>query len=187
MKHSFRWGLAATVALKLDQPPFDDINVRRALFIGTNRAAVSEMVMEQDPVYHMWPMGTGWEGWVPIEDLPASAQELYTYDPEKAKQMLADAGYPNGFQIKMLTSTRWQLPDIAQLLAANWADYGIEVEIETGDVSVVRSRGPKQDYEDTFLEIAVTHTPILFREHSLRYQGNQELARLRQRIRRLAV
>ena len=41
-------------------------------------------------------------------------------------------------------------------------DYGIEVEIETGDVSVVRSRGPKLDYEDTFLEIAVTHTPILF-------------------------
>ena len=161
-KHSFRWGLAATVALKLDQPPFDDIDVRRALFIGTNRAAVSAMVMEQDPVYHMWPMGTGWEGWGPIEDLPASAQELYTYDPEKAEQMLADAGYPNGFKIKMLTSTRWQLPDIAQLLAANWSEYGIEVEIETGDVSVVRSRGPKQDYEDTFLEIAVTHTPILF-------------------------
>jgi peptide/nickel transport system substrate-binding protein len=61
-------------------------------------------------------------------DCPASVRELYSYKPEKAKQLLKEAGYPNGFSIKFYT---WNpagvsyLPDLAQIIQADWAKVGI--------------------------------------------------------------
>ena len=145
------WTGSTLACLRCDQPPFNNREVRRALFIGTNRDAISAMLL-QPGGYHRVPIAEWDEGWIPIEELPASAQELYTYDPVKAKQMLADAGFPNGFAMNILTRTDSQFPEIAEMLADMWEKLGIKVTINTGETSVVRAKANKLAFQDCYLD-----------------------------------
>ena len=56
----------------------------------------------------------------------------YTLDVEKAKELLKQAGLEDGFKVTMDTAAP-PLPEIAQVLQANWAEAGIELEILPGD------------------------------------------------------
>ena len=102
---------------KTDTWPFSLKEVRRAMFIGTDRGTISDMIMEPDRLYHYWPMRKGFTGWVPLEELPAETRLLYDYDPDLATQMLRDAGVPDGFKMKMLVDVTEPMPDAAELIA----------------------------------------------------------------------
>lgn len=67
--------------------------------------------------------------------------EPFPYDPEKAKELLAEAGYPDGFTLTMQTSTGafTQAVEVGQAIAGYLADVGVTVEIETLDYSTLRS------------------------------------------------
>ena len=67
--------------------------------------------------------------------------EPFPYDPEKAKELLAEAGYPDGFTITMQTSTGafTQAVEVGQAIASYLADVGVTVDIETLDYSTLRS------------------------------------------------
>ena len=52
----------------------------------------------------------------PLEAMPASVKELFEYNPDKAKKLLAEAGYPNGFSFKVQVCAC--NPDHMDLLAA---------------------------------------------------------------------
>ena len=70
------------------EPPFDDVRVRRALSLAIDRDTIAKDVMHGvvDPAYSLVPPGVG--GYYP--------PKLIDYDPEEAKRLLAEAGYPNG-------------------------------------------------------------------------------------------
>ena len=132
-------------AFRIDQPPLDNIEVRRALFMGTDLAGVSEAVMGADWI-HAWPLLSIAEGHVPMEDLPASSQELFEYNPEKARQMLADAGYPNGFSMSVL-SRSGIYAEVAEMVAGMWKqDLGIDLEIEVMDWTVMINHLRSKDW-----------------------------------------
>jgi oligopeptide transport system substrate-binding protein len=69
-------------------PPVDDVRVRRALSMAVDREKLSATVMQKSvyPAYSITPPGT----------LGYQPPKLFSYDVDKAKQLLADAGYPNG-------------------------------------------------------------------------------------------
>jgi peptide/nickel transport system substrate-binding protein len=54
----------------------------------------------------------------------------YPYDPAKAKKLLAEAGYPNGFKIKYLELNQKPWLDLAPVLQAYWKEVGIDVTLE---------------------------------------------------------
>ena len=157
-------GLANVIAFDTTKSPFDNRDVRRALMIGTDRSAVNRMLMEPDLEYNMHPFAAGWEGWVPVDEMPESTRMLYTFDPELAKQMLADAGYPNGFEINVLVMNAYQNDDIAEIVADQWQDLGVTMNITVKDGSAVGKevRPPAHMEYDAVAWVMVTHTPILF-------------------------
>ena len=60
------------------------------------------------------------------DELPADIRELYDYNPEKAKQLLAEAGYPNGFEIEFLQYSRTEDIDACQNIIGQLKEIGID-------------------------------------------------------------
>ena len=66
-----------------------------------------------------------------LNAMPDSVKELFTYNPEKARRLLAEAGYPNGFTFKVQTSSaNAGHQDLLPLVAAYLEQIGVKIEIQ---------------------------------------------------------
>ena len=97
---SLGW-LNYTVYLRLDKAPFNDVRVRQALSMAINRDIVKETINRGDAsLYGPFPWVQA--GYTKREDYSyANLGPNYAYNPAQAKQLLAEAGYPNGFEITL--------------------------------------------------------------------------------------
>lgn len=121
------------LAFRMDQKPFDDIRVRRALNMAVDKPAIAKSIYAGRATLLNVPMGANWgDYYTPIEQMPAEVKELFEYNPKRAKELLAEAGYPNGFEFKMqmATSTPERI-EVAQLVAAYLSRIGVKMQIET--------------------------------------------------------
>ena len=127
-------GDANFIVLRTDQEPFTDAAVRRAMMIGTDRGAIFDAVTGIG-VSYSWPIFPGSTGHVPMEDLPESTRLLFDHNPELARQMLADAGYPDGFELEITVPTvELEMIDLAEMLAGLWEqDLGVALKINIVD------------------------------------------------------
>ncbi len=99
------------MVLRTDQKPFDDIRVRRALNMAVNKEEIIKTFYNGNAELFAYPMHPAYEGYYePLSAMPDSVKELFTYNPEKAKKLLAEAGYPNGFTFKVQVSVGQQRP-----------------------------------------------------------------------------
>jgi peptide/nickel transport system substrate-binding protein len=104
----------------LPNNPFLDIRVRRALSMAINREALAERVMEGMAV----PTGQ----WLPAGAFghnPAIRPDRF--DPDAAKRLLAEAGFPNGFRVAITTpNDRWPNDSrLTQAVAQMWTRIGV--------------------------------------------------------------
>ncbi len=115
--------------------PFDDVKVRQALNFAIDRKELIDSVLR----------GTGDVGnsiVPPIVDGYDPSFFNYEYDPENAKAMLAEAGYPDGFEVELIYSDLWWwLEPLSIQLAAQLADVGVTVKPIRITGSDMRSRG----------------------------------------------
>ncbi|KRB82160.1 ABC transporter substrate-binding protein [Noviherbaspirillum sp. Root189] len=120
------------VALRFDQKPFDDIRVRQALNLAINRQEIINAYYGGNAEILAWPMHPTYTGYFQaLENMPDTVKEIYTYNPKKAKQLLADAGYPNGFSFKVQTSSANSENDLLQMVAAYLEKIGVKMQIQT--------------------------------------------------------
>jgi peptide/nickel transport system substrate-binding protein len=90
-------GLAVSgVALPFDTKPFNDKRVRQALNYGIDKDAINKSLFGGYAETMTSPLPKAQWGFDP-------SLKGYPYDPAKAKQLLAEAGYPNGFETEFLT------------------------------------------------------------------------------------
>lgn len=123
------------LALRMDTKPFDDIRVRRALNLAVNKQEIIDSLYGGDGELVNFPFPKTFTSvYTPLEKLPPTARELFTYNPEKAKKLLTEAGYPNGFAFKAQVVNLPQLQlDLAAMVAAYLAKVGVKLELETMD------------------------------------------------------
>jgi peptide/nickel transport system substrate-binding protein len=130
--HYLDWLSLVTQAiyLRTDQPPFNDVRVRRAISHALDRQAIAEAVyVRGEPTS---AIGRGSAEWsLPIDQLGEGAK-YYRYDPKEAKRLLAEAGFPKGFKTQLNSTGGYgpDLPDAVQLAQRYLKDVGIEAEMK---------------------------------------------------------
>ena len=114
----------AYIAFNTEKAPFDNVKVRQALNYAVDKKAIIEAVYQGAGTAAKNPLPpTIWSYNDEIQDYP--------YDPEKAKQLLAEAGYPNGFETDFWIQpvVRASNPNpkrMAELVMADWAKVGVK-------------------------------------------------------------
>ena len=112
--------------------PTADVRVRQALNYAVEVPEIIEFVLEGmgTPIINQTPsMYLGYD---------ASLEGTYDYDPEKARELLADAGYPDGFEVTMYTPVGRYVKDreVAQAIAGQLARIGLTVPVVANEPAV---------------------------------------------------
>jgi len=126
------------LAYNTTKKPFDDVRVRKAVNMAINKKAIVDAVYLSTGVPAKNPIPpTQWSYNDAIKDDP--------YDPTAAKKLLADAGFPNGFETDL-----WAMPvqrpynpnakRIAELMQGDLAKVGVKAEIKSFEWGEYRKR-----------------------------------------------
>jgi peptide/nickel transport system substrate-binding protein len=125
----------------LPRNPLQDVRVRRALSMAIDRGAIVDRVMEGAAIPAGQFLPEGSFSYVP--DLAPTP-----YDPEGAKRLLAEAGYPQGFRLT-LHGPNDRYPNDARIIQAigqMWSRAGLRTAVEAQPWTTFIARAGKQDF-----------------------------------------
>ena len=113
------------VFMNVKEKPFTDVKVRQAVNYAINTARIQKLLAGQAKALNqILPDGMpGYE----------ANKQFYTYDAAKAKQLLADAGFPNGFKTTFYGHNVEPFPKLAQAVQNDLAAVGINASIKLMD------------------------------------------------------
>ena len=106
--------------------------------------------------YKVMPLSGLMNVYTPLEKLPPSAdgfdnRKLFGYDPEGAKKLLAEAGYPDGFKTSAIVIPFPDYQDQAEIVTAYWADIGVELELDMKEYGTFMSIYMKKTHKEALL------------------------------------
>jgi peptide/nickel transport system substrate-binding protein len=114
------------LAMDALNPPFDDVRVRQAMNYAVDVPALQDALLEGTGariVGAFWPSTVGFD----------SSITPYPYDPEKARALLAEAGYPDGFSTQLHNTPAGEgiinTLDLSEAIQGFFADVGVNAEI----------------------------------------------------------
>lgn len=121
--------------------PFRDIRVRQALYQAIDIDAIIDRIMKGMASPAGIPFGPGVSGY------PADIDTRLPYDPEAAKALLAEAGYPDGFGVSLLCPNNRFFNDeaVCTAIVAMWARIGMKVTLDAQPLSQYSPRLQKKD------------------------------------------
>lgn len=112
------------IGVNLEREPMSDVRVRQAISYALDRGQITEAAT----------FGTGVPTQDPIPSVSAWAFDYAPYDQdlERARELLAEAGVPDGFELEVMPTTQYEESiRIAQVLQAQLAPLGVSVTIDT--------------------------------------------------------
>jgi len=129
--------------------PFKDINVRYAMNLAVNKQAILDDYYGGHADMLGWPypnLKVFGPVYTPLEEQSQIVKDLFGYDPERAKKLLADAGYPNGFKFKLDCAS--VQTDFLSIVKADLAKVNIDMELSNLEWSVYMSVWTGGKYTD---------------------------------------
>ena len=116
---------AIPLHLQVDKSPFNDIRVRKALQMAIDLKTIAATFYggtvpgTPTPFIRYPGYGNDYDSW------PQAVREGYTYNPAGAKQLLKEAGYPNGFKATITTQASYV--DLLSIVKAYFLDIGVDL------------------------------------------------------------
>jgi len=118
------------IFMRTDIEPFSDIKVRQALAMAVDQPRIVDEFFLGNAFALTWPCQPGnVDGYTPLEDLPDEAREIYEYHPDKAKQLLAEAGYPSGFKTECIIYPSDLDVDLLLIVKEYLAEVGVDMDV----------------------------------------------------------
>ncbi len=138
------------IHMRTDKPPFNDIRVRRALMMATDFESLRRDLLGGDALIISWPktyIREYKDAYLGLDDpeLPESVKEMYSYNPKKAKALLAEAGYPDGFKAEI--TCRTTEADYISAIKDMWNKSDIDLTINVIEPSAYTGLIMSRQYE----------------------------------------
>jgi peptide/nickel transport system substrate-binding protein len=131
----------SSIGLRCDKVPFKDIRVRQALQMAIDLPAIAKSyygnMFDSAPCGVMSPVFKGYA--FAYTDWPQNLKDEYSYNTAKAKELLAEAGYPQGFTTNVYASTGNADMNVLILLKSYFNEIGVTMNINALDWGVWRS------------------------------------------------
>lgn len=133
------------VSMNMEREPFNDLRVRKAISMAIDRQNAVDQIFGGGEVSA--PVNPHLSEWtLPLEE----RESLQPYDPEAAKELLSEAGYPDGFDTTIMATTAYgeQPVRIAQWVVEDLRAIGINAELEIAEYATFYTeRYPNKDYD----------------------------------------
>ena len=128
--------------------PLDDVRVRQAICYAVDKSEIIETTAEGDSTL----IGTNFSPAMKVY-YNEETEKVYTRNVEKAKELLKEAGYEDGFDLTVSVPTDYQFHmDTAEILISQLADIGVRVTMDPIEFSTWLDRVyDKRDYESTII------------------------------------
>ncbi len=165
------------LALETDREPLANPDVRRAISHAIDREAINQGLYDGNCTPTVQPYPEGFPGYV----ADATVEKYAAFDLELARQLMADAGYPDGFEISMGAPAITNYTNQLEIYQAQLAEIGITVEAIPDEGRTFVDRLTAGEY-DTWLGPNTTARPsstnfwnVYYRPGGSRNSGNYEL------------
>jgi len=153
-----RAGAANCVELRCDTEPFTDIKVRTALQMAIDLPTICETYysgsVEPIPVGLVNPANNVF--CYLYDEWSQELKDEYAFNPTRAKELLAEAGYPDGFDTNCVASVT-QDTNLLQIVKAYFLDIGVDMEIRTME-SAARQSFVSSGKHDQMVQEAAAQT-----------------------------
>ncbi|MFC1989961.1 ABC transporter substrate-binding protein [Chloroflexota bacterium] len=141
------------IFMRTDKPelPFGDIRVRQALHMAIDRQPIIKDLFGGKAEILTFPISPYVpSAYIPLEKTSESIQELFSYNPEKAKQLLTEAGYPNGFKASIILPEASEWVDMFSIVQNDFSKIGVDLELQPKEMSVYKSIQMGKEYPEMF-------------------------------------
>ncbi len=137
------------LAFNVQKKPFDDVRIRQALRMAVDKEAILKAVYQGAGIMAVNPIPpTMWSYHTGIKD--------YEYNPEKAKQLLKEAGFENGFETNI-----WAMPvqrpynpnakRMAEMIQSDWKKIGVSAKVVTYEWAEYLKRAKEGEHQTVLL------------------------------------